>query len=1487
MTQYISEFKQAIEKNDPSTKLKLYDESIKDDLKLRKLFVTDRGNDILTNDVGLFSVFDNYEIFKVLPLSDDEKSQSVIMTKDMEVLEIGSNAICTKEEFMDNYEIFTEGILECMNWNNLFMAGGSITALLTKIPDDIKTAEQKRNYYNKEYYKSDIDLYVYGLNETQANKKMFEIYENIKKVLSCDCTCIRSGKVVTIVSEYPYRHVQIVLRLFDSFAEILHSFDVDSCSVGFDGTDVWSTRRAHYAITNRRNIIDMTRRSITYEYRLKKYNERGYGVVIPEFDKSKINYRIFSKSPSQVSGLARLLILENINDNVKQNLYGDVLNMHQGTMYKNLSLKSTYEKSDYSLVYLPWGKKWNAKNITEYMNKKNALLNSTETDKSLNFMIDDLDDMDDSEEEKPRKCNSKSKSKSKRKLDSDESDSDEELMPTERKTKSYTSDNPYIKKSFCFIGTIYKIIKDNGITKPVFLDPIEEKKYTDNYVYGKLKWYETFNNNFAVLGSFNPITDGIDEWYSEAYGSIGTDILCDYICNCDIENIKNLIEITKQKCIESNDALNILLNSRDVSNRNPLHTAVSIGNLDICKILLDNGSNPMATSKLHKNVLHSACMKGNLEIIKLLLKIGSKQDDFDINKEDSYGLLPIMYTLIYGHTTCFKYLYKKTIKKDTDLIWIFKLDKSKSYRALEMCLLYKRYDIATFLLDMGYDIHDYYLQDKKILKNKQKNHVIEQAISNKNIKFINLLIEKNGYDTYEKYLKHEGEIILEITKIKSPTNLKYTIDFLCYLCELNKSIDLLADLLFYFADNQTSTKSNKSSNLSKSITMPNIDMLKYLIETKKININLIGKKKTILDIILCNLNEIQYRKIKLDIDNKLSILTTDLQNKLYADGTYIVSNDNITHDKNNCLSEELSDPKNSEKISIALDELIMFRDYLLSLGAKTYNDLNNISTTDSPSRSTQGVELDIRLPIKILQFVDLDGNTMYKTNSYTKLFNAIITNDLETIYNLTINTNDIHLCVNDSENMSPLLLAFEHNISCVPELLKIINMQNIKKKTKETKKKTHNKTRINNTTTSKKTTKYVDETVLYEEKELDESNKYEITHLGVDDIFSSRGFISSCLTNYDALSLLLNLDNEIINDLVHVNFSTYMGSLKINKNNLECMGLLIHQYATLLNNNKRKYNLSQNFVNRLILVHNSVELLHYFHSDVCRKMWNCKDIAYPFDKIFTGETILHTFGSSSMKLVKDNTKLLRELKLFNKDCDRLLFENKLPIQVADTQEKILMLIDVYYTPSGLENGSIKAKLFDDICLSNFNDLSLMHKIIMHYPNVLNKLAEISINDVNRLVNIQTIDKRQTPLMLLIKNLNVEVARKMIEIFNPDQTVVDVFGNTALHYAMQYNLYSIVKILTAHSKENYFRMTPQDYIINKMRSSFHHIRNNKLNKQYTSVELHYIIAIYNDFIVGKEIPREFTHTDNIKKVNDYIMDVLKNTSESNIPELLKL
>ena len=125
-------------------------------------------------------------------------------------------------------------------------------------------------------------------------KKLNEIYEAVCNEIPNTALAFRTAYAISIVSQYPYRHIQIVLRLYSSPAEILMGFDVDSCSCGFDGKQVYMTPRCHQALIRQMNTVDMTRRSPTYELRLAKYADRGFEVEVPMLQREKIDRQVES-----------------------------------------------------------------------------------------------------------------------------------------------------------------------------------------------------------------------------------------------------------------------------------------------------------------------------------------------------------------------------------------------------------------------------------------------------------------------------------------------------------------------------------------------------------------------------------------------------------------------------------------------------------------------------------------------------------------------------------------------------------------------------------------------------------------------------------------------------------------------------------------------------------------------------------------------------------------------------------------------------------------------------------------------------------------------------------------------------------------------------------------------------------------------------------------------------------------------------------------
>ena len=90
--------------------------------------------------------------------------------------------------------------------------------------------------------------------------------------MSSNLQCITETDIyrnaITIESQYPTRHVQIVLRIYKSIDEILTGFDIDCSCFAFDGKQVWATPRAVTAAITQINTIDLTRRYCQILFRL-------------------------------------------------------------------------------------------------------------------------------------------------------------------------------------------------------------------------------------------------------------------------------------------------------------------------------------------------------------------------------------------------------------------------------------------------------------------------------------------------------------------------------------------------------------------------------------------------------------------------------------------------------------------------------------------------------------------------------------------------------------------------------------------------------------------------------------------------------------------------------------------------------------------------------------------------------------------------------------------------------------------------------------------------------------------------------------------------------------------------------------------------------------------------------------------------------------------------------------------------------------------
>lgn len=469
-------------------------------------------------NVNLVPIFDGHEkevtvrARSLKTESEVERSHFIMPLKHGERKKSGSPALVSSfKEFQKNFNLFSESSLIDLDWDNVVAAGSSVTTSLLPVPE--KWAGSKRSmrqYYHENLAPaSDVDLFLYGMNEEQARQKIIQIEQRVKDSILHEVTTIRTKNAITIASQYPTRHIQIVLRLYDSVSQIITGFDVDCACLAYDGKQVHAAPRAIAAFMTQCNTIDLSRRSPSYENRLSKYSHRGFEVNWPMLDRTRIDPTIFERSFGRTQGLARLLILEKLPKAYDRDSYmaqrreergRPALSRWRNQFNNSGNLKDQAEDevsdwieqedvSSYHSMTVPYGPKYGAARITRLLYAKDLLLNA------------------------------------------------EWNQPKDREV--------YLHRHPCFFsgtsGTAEDILQDCCGYCPVpktdeEIEVAEEEGKTN--VSGALVFMKDDPGRQAI-GSFNPITD--DEWTTMAY--VGdTARLCQAIVDHDIEHVQDWLQ---------------------------------------------------------------------------------------------------------------------------------------------------------------------------------------------------------------------------------------------------------------------------------------------------------------------------------------------------------------------------------------------------------------------------------------------------------------------------------------------------------------------------------------------------------------------------------------------------------------------------------------------------------------------------------------------------------------------------------------------------------------------------------------------------------------------------------------------------------------------------------------------------------------------------------------------------------------------------------
>ncbi|KAI9199230.1 uncharacterized protein BJ171DRAFT_445672 [Polychytrium aggregatum] len=492
----------------------------------------------------------NDSVPKIMPRSED--------------IPVESASIGSAKDFRENWKAFSEVMLETIDWNNVMAAGGSVLACLEPLPaEHAGSGAQRRKYMRSKFPSSDLDLFIYGLDEDQAKQKMMAIYNALLDVIPFEVTVFRSPHAVTLVSQYPYRHIQIVLRLYRSPAEILMGFDVDCCGVGFDGQNVYATRRAHLAISSKVNCVDMSRRSTSYEVRLAKYAERGYEIAVPQLQRDRIDPQVYERSFEKVQGLARLLLFESLSSQGARMTFKeqqrtrrlrpshDKAGAHRRLAYRrNQDLTAGgVDSNDYSTLFMPYGPGWTAEKIRKKAYKKDYILNNPY------------------------------------------------LMHKFRRTRHHQ--HP------CFFGTMEDVMEDCcGQCPPLPDDYDPEEK--NIFVFGPLGFIKD-DPGRQQIGSFHPVDD--NEWTKDAYLPDGIYDWLQYIADDNVQALK------QHTAAEEFD-----FDQRDWLGRTLLQVAVLCNSIKVATYLIDKGASISLTLPDGRNPLHIASEYGYVEILDKIVE---------------------------------------------------------------------------------------------------------------------------------------------------------------------------------------------------------------------------------------------------------------------------------------------------------------------------------------------------------------------------------------------------------------------------------------------------------------------------------------------------------------------------------------------------------------------------------------------------------------------------------------------------------------------------------------------------------------------------------------------------------------------------------------------------------------------------------------------------------------------------------------------------
>ena len=181
----------------------------------------------------------------------------------------------TRAEFMKAVKESCGDFLLSLDMQNVCVAGGFCRSILL---------DQAVN---------DIDLFIYGLTDKEIVPRFKKLVSDIIDLLGGSYIAVYKSNTnvfellrYTLIGDKKMtsHKIQIILIKNKTMASILDRFDLDAAKIIFNGKDVYFNSSSYNSCKFMINIVNEKFYTPAYDFRLKKYFDLGFSVVVPQFD---------------------------------------------------------------------------------------------------------------------------------------------------------------------------------------------------------------------------------------------------------------------------------------------------------------------------------------------------------------------------------------------------------------------------------------------------------------------------------------------------------------------------------------------------------------------------------------------------------------------------------------------------------------------------------------------------------------------------------------------------------------------------------------------------------------------------------------------------------------------------------------------------------------------------------------------------------------------------------------------------------------------------------------------------------------------------------------------------------------------------------------------------------------------------------------------------------------------------------------------------